>query len=512
MTNAGVLARLAAAVAVALLAAACGDAWREEAPSAPARTTTPAPTSTVARPPAPVTPAPVTPAPPPTSTVAATPRAALLDTFGDGHYEIGADIAPGRYRTTTPTRYCQVHSAYARVVFPKVSAIVDVRMDDGFLRTENCGIWSTDLSPIVKPGESFGEGVFLVGSEIAPGRYRTTTPSPECWWMRLRHFAPGEGARAGAESHGGASAIADIAPSDAGFYSERCGTWSADLSPVVRPAESFGEGAFLVGAEIATGRYRTTTPALFCVWDRLNSFSGSTLHAGFRYDSDSLGSVVFGGGLSNGVGLEGIFYGAGLKESASAIVDIGPSDTGFLSSNCGTWSTDLTPIVAPGQPFGNGSFLVGPEIGAGAYAADGGYSDCEWMRLSGFGGTAADVVAQNRTAHVVVIEETDAGFFSHRCGTWSRLTPRIAPGEAFGDGLFLVGPEVAPGRYRAASPTASCRWRRLDGLGGVIASGASAEGAAALAAGIAPDDAGFSSDGCGQWTPAPQPPALPSGR
>ena len=272
--------------------------------------------------------------------------------------------------------------------------------------------------------------------------------------------------------------------------------WSADLSPVVEPGQPFGEGAFLVGAEIAPGRYRTTTPDRFCTWDRLNSFDGSTPHAGERYGSDSLGSVGFGGGL---------LYGNWQDESASAIVDIGPSDTGFLSFNCGTWSTDLTPIVTPGQPFGSGSFFVGPEIEAGAYAAEGGgFSDCEWLRLSGFGGTGADVVAKNHwTTRFVVIEETDVGFFSHRCGVWSRLTPRIAPGEPFGDGLFLVGPEVAPGVYRAASPTASCVWRRLAWTDGAIESGASAEGEAALAVEVLPTDAGFSSYGCGQWTPAP---------
>ena len=498
------LAAAAAGTLIALLAAACGDASREEASPAPARTATPqiaATARSVGPPPTPLShgpPAPTTAATPtPTSTPAPTPtpRAAPLDTFGDGHYEVGADIAPGRYRTTTLMRYCTVYSAYASVGFRGASAIVDIRMHDLFLGTEHCGTWSTDLSPIVKPGESFGEGVFLVGPEIAPGRYRATALSPECWWMRLRHFVPGERARTGTESHGGASAVVDIAPSDAGFYSRGCGAWSADLSPVLKPGEPFGEGAFLVGAEIAPGRYRTTTPDRFCTWDRLNSFGGSTLHAGERHGSDSLGSVGFGGGLP--------IYGDWQDESASAIVDIGPSDTGFLSFNCGTWSADLTPIVTPGQPFGSGSFFVGPEIEAGAYAADGG-SDCEWLRLSGFGGTAADVVAKNHwTARLVVIEETDAGFFSHRCGVWSRLTPRIAPGEPFGDGLFLVGTEVAPGRYRAASPTASCAWRRLDGVGDTMDSGAAAEGATAIAVEIAPDDAGFSSDGCGQWTPAP---------
>ena len=84
-------------------------------------------------------------------------------------------------------------------------------------------------------------------------------------------------------------------------------------------------------------------------------------------------------------------------------------------------ATDLSPIVAPGEPFGDGAFLVGPEIAPGRYLASG-PGVCRWARLERFGGAMADIVesAWGDSPAVVEIEETDAGFFSLHCGEWTR--------------------------------------------------------------------------------------------
>ena len=57
--------------------------------------------------------------------------------------------------------------------------------------------------------------------------------------------------------------------------------------------------------------------------------------------------------------------------------------------------------------------------------------------------------------------------------------------QPFGDGAYLVGTEIAPGRYRATSFTGSCHWKRLSKFGGddgrdsgVIASGTAGGGSA----------------------------------
>ncbi len=81
------------------------------------------------------------------------------------------------------------------------------------------------------PRTSFGDGSYEVGVDIAPGTYRTSGPtagSPFCSYARLK--------TAGA-SYADASqvlqlenvmgpAVVTIQPSDGGFFSQLCGTWS----------------------------------------------------------------------------------------------------------------------------------------------------------------------------------------------------------------------------------------------------------------------------------------------
>ena len=81
------------------------------------------------------------------------------------------------------------------------------------------------------PRTSFGDGSYEVGVDIAPGTYRTSGPtdgSPFCSYARLK--------TAGA-SYADASqvlqlenvmgpSVITIQPSDGGFFSQLCGTWS----------------------------------------------------------------------------------------------------------------------------------------------------------------------------------------------------------------------------------------------------------------------------------------------
>ena len=74
--------------------------------------------------------------------------------------------------------------------------------------------------------------------------------------------------------------------------------------------------------------------------------------------------------------------------------------------------------------------------------------------------------------------------------------------------MFLVGPEIAPGRYRASGNPEACGWARLRDFSfgddpSAAARGNVIESDRSASAGIAPTDAGFLSLGCGQWTPVP---------
>ena len=360
-------------------------------------------------------------------------------------------------------------------------------------------------APAPLPPGAFGDGEYVVGVDIQPGYYRAMSFAHlgDCHWER--RGPSGEvwtggsfGALGGGLTHRVAhTGIVEIAPADAGFGSRGCGVWVPGLSPILAPGQPFGEGTFLVGAEIEPGRYRAEggVPGEGCLWWRLTGFGG------------------------NGRGANAV---AGMGEGeGAAVADIAPADAGFSSYGCGVWSRDRVPAATPGQPFGDGAFLVGDEVAPGRYRNPGasGYLDCTWRRLSGFGGAPGDILGEGWSGSyaplgavddlppsIVDIEPADTGFYSYGCGDWtSDFAPLATPGEPFGAGAFLVGAEVAPGRYRAESPR-SCLWERLGGFGGrpgdiVRSARIGDEDGLPVVVTVSPDDAGFRSRDCGVWTP-----------
>ena len=249
-------------------------------------------------------------------------------------------------------------------------------------------------TPTPTPSTSgrFGDGTYIVGVDIAPGRYRANNLSSFCSWSRLSGFGGSD--LIDIDIPSGASAIVDIAPTDAGFKTGGCGSWSTDLSPVTAsPTGPFSDGTYLVGADIAPGRYRTNSLSSFCSWSRLSGFGGSDI-----IDID-------------------------IPSGASAIVDIAPTDVGFETGGCGSWSTDLSPVTAsPTGPFGDGTYLVGADIAPGRYRTTSLSSFCSWSRLSGFGGSdIIDIDIPSGASAIVDIAPTDVGFETNGCGSWSLL-------------------------------------------------------------------------------------------
>jgi type II secretory pathway pseudopilin PulG len=72
---------------------------------------------------------------------------------------------------------------------------------------------------------TFTDGTFQVGSDIQPGTYRTQTGSPGCYYARLSGFT-GTIDDILANNNTDNPAIVTILPSDKGFESKRCGTWT----------------------------------------------------------------------------------------------------------------------------------------------------------------------------------------------------------------------------------------------------------------------------------------------
>ncbi|HEX6483146.1 MAG TPA: hypothetical protein VF043_30245 [Ktedonobacteraceae bacterium] len=171
---------------------------------------------------------------------------------------------------------------------------------------------------------------------------------------------------------------------------------TATPKPTQKPTPSFatfGDGTFQVGKDIQPGTYRTRVGSSNCYYERLKGFSGST---------DDI--------IANN------------NTDFPAIVTIQATDKGFTSQNCGTWTKDLSRITASKTSFDDGMFIVNTDITPGTYKDTGG-DGCYYARLSGFGNTTDDILANNLVTApaIVTISATDKGFETKGCGTWKKL-------------------------------------------------------------------------------------------
>ncbi|HLA68045.1 MAG TPA: hypothetical protein VJP05_11215, partial [Acidimicrobiia bacterium] len=159
---------------------------------------------------------------------------------------------------------------------------------------------------------TFGNGTWLVGTDIQPGRYRMISDGTSCYWERLSGFS-GELDDIIANDFGYDTQIVDIAASDKGFKSSSCDIWSDDLASRHSPTSPLvSDGHVLVGTDLAPGSWRGSGPASgdYCYWERLSGFSGE------------LDDII-----------------ANDFTSSSSVVTIKSTDVGFYADpDCGTWT------------------------------------------------------------------------------------------------------------------------------------------------------------------------------
>jgi len=88
--------------------------------------------------------------------------------------------------------------------------------------------------------------------------------------------------------------------------------------------------------------------------------------------------------------------------------------------------------------FGPGTFRVGTDIQPGTYQNSDSSAGCYWARLSGFGGTLGEIIANNLTYGIdtVTISSTDVGFTSQQCGIWTLVAPVPATNDCRLDALM----------------------------------------------------------------------------
>ena len=151
---------------------------------------------------------------------------------------------------------------------------------------------------------------------------------------------------------------------------------------------------------------------------------------------------------------------------------------------------------------GDGTHLVGQDIQAGTYRSEG-TSFCYWVRLSGFGGELGDIIANGTDGpEIVTVAASDAGFETQGCGRWMPVesTAPDAPATTVSDGTHAVGMHVAPGTYRSQDGTGLCYWARMSNFGHAGVDGIIANGTNPGIVTVVASDAGFSTQGCGEWT------------
>jgi hypothetical protein len=168
---------------------------------------------------------------------------------------------------------------------------------------------------------------------------------------------------------------------------------SASAAPSASKFVTFGSGTKVVGKDIQAGTYRTRHDSTGCYFARLKGFSGT------------LGDIL-----------------ANDNTDARVVVTILPTDAGFQSSNCDTWSSDLSAITTSKTSFGDADFIVGTDMVPGTYRNTAS-SGCYYARLSGFDHTLDNILANENTdaQAVVTIAASDKGFESSNCGTWTKI-------------------------------------------------------------------------------------------
>jgi hypothetical protein len=148
---------------------------------------------------------------------------------------VGSEVLAGRtYRTRVQSNGCYwerlsglggtLDEIIANDIRSGVS-VVTIGSDDVAFESSRCGTWTTNLAAVTSSSTAplAMQGVFIVGTDIAPGVWRAEG-TENCYWARLSGFS-GELKDIIANDIGPGPAIVEVSASDAGFETSNCGTW-----------------------------------------------------------------------------------------------------------------------------------------------------------------------------------------------------------------------------------------------------------------------------------------------
>ncbi len=113
------------------------------------------------------------------------------------------------------------------------------------------------------------DGFYLVGVDIAPGKWESTGSGAGCYWARY-----GDQQQLLDNHFGLAGGTVNVRPTDYEIEFNGCGRWIwvENRAPVLDDDATApkGDGFYTVGIEIAPGRWRSTGQQTNCYWSRLD--------------------------------------------------------------------------------------------------------------------------------------------------------------------------------------------------------------------------------------------------
>jgi hypothetical protein len=242
---------------------------------------------------------------------------------------IGDGVNSGKSTTTTAAGTYSFSALQQAGFTLNVSATDYVSTSKGVTLTSN----QTVSFQLVRAGPrtTFGAGQYLVGTDIAAGRY-FSAPSNGCYWERQSGLGGTLGEIIANDFIGFTAAqwIVDIRSSDRAFKTDAdCGTWYN--APRQGAQASIPPGVWLVGSQITPGTYRATVQS-GCYWERLRDFTGT---------------------------LSGIIANDFVSSAGSQLVSIAAGDVGFSNdADCGTW-TRVSGLTANEIPVASGTPVEG---------------------------------------------------------------------------------------------------------------------------------------------------------
>ncbi|MFI2204473.1 hypothetical protein ACH47Z_27545 [Streptomyces sp. NPDC020192] len=160
---------------------------------------------------------------------------------GDGDFRVGSDVKPGTYRTSGNTDdMCYWERAKdasgetdSLLANDNVSgtSYVTIKATDKIFKSSGCKDWEA-VDPKAKgtsatPASAMAGngGMFKVGTDIAPGTYRSTgNKDDSCYWERTKDADHGVDSII-ANNNVTGTAVVTISPGDAYFKTTGCGDW-----------------------------------------------------------------------------------------------------------------------------------------------------------------------------------------------------------------------------------------------------------------------------------------------